>query len=110
MPLTAFQAETLRLLATRRSPESFVAGAMVSNAGPDSPRYSKDVDIFHDVEESVGTNAEADAALLRQSGYKIEWLRTATSVSTGGSRSRRELAAHRVGIRFGISFFSSGAR
>jgi hypothetical protein len=74
MPLTAFQSETLRLLANRRSPESFVAGAMVLNAGSDSPRYSKDVDIFHDVEESVGTNAEADAALLRQSGYQIEWL------------------------------------
>ena len=44
------------------------------NAEPDSPRYSKDMDIFHDVEESVVTNAEADAALLRQSGYQVEWL------------------------------------
>lgn len=74
MPLTAFQSETLRLLAARRSPESFLAGGTVLNAAPGSPRYSKDVDIFHDVEESVVVNAEADAALLQQSGYRITWL------------------------------------
>jgi hypothetical protein len=54
MPLTAFQSETLRLLAGRRSPESFLAGGTVLNAGSDSPRYSKDVDIFHDVETQAG--------------------------------------------------------
>jgi hypothetical protein len=74
MPLTEFQAETLRLLAGRRSPESFLAGGTVLNADANSPRYSKDMDIFHDVEESVGSNAEADAELLRQSGYQVEWL------------------------------------
>lgn len=65
MPLTTFQSETLRLLAARRSPESFLAGGTVLNAAPDSPRYSKDVDIFHDIQASVAANAEADAALLR---------------------------------------------
>jgi hypothetical protein len=74
VPLTAFQSETLRLLAAHRSPESFVAGGTVLNAGPDSPRYSKDVDIFHDVEESVAISAERDAATLRQAGYAVEWL------------------------------------
>ena len=74
MPLTPFQAETLRLLASRRSPESFLAGGTVLNAGVDSPRYSKDLDIFHDVEASVVTSAESDAATLRQSGYEVEWL------------------------------------
>jgi hypothetical protein len=74
MPLTAFQSETLRLLATRRSPESFLAGGTVLNAAADSPRYSKAMDIFHDVEDSVGTTAEADAALLRQAGYQVGWL------------------------------------
>jgi hypothetical protein len=74
MPLTAFQSETLRLLAAHRSPESFLAGGTVLNAGQDTPRYSKDVDIFRDVEASVAANAEADATLLRQSGYQVEWL------------------------------------
>jgi hypothetical protein len=74
MPLTPFQSETLRLLASGRSPESFLAGGMVLNAGVDSPRYSKDLDIFHDIEASVVTSAETDAATLRQSGYEVEWL------------------------------------
>ena len=74
MPLTAFQSETLRLLAARRSPESFLAGGTVLNSGIDSPRYSKDLDIFHDVEKSVVTSAETDAAALRQAGYEVEWL------------------------------------
>src|ERR1017187_9365935 len=74
MPLTEFQSETLRLLAARRSPESFVAGGTVLNAQPDSPRYSKDVDIFHDVEASVLTNALGDAACLEQTGYQVAWL------------------------------------
>ena len=39
MPLTDFQAQTLRLLAAGRSPESFLAGGTVLNAGVDSPRY-----------------------------------------------------------------------
>jgi hypothetical protein len=74
MPLTTFQSETLRLLAASRSPESFLAGGTVLNAGSDSPRYSKDLDIFHDVEASVVTSAETDAATLRQAGYAVEWL------------------------------------
>jgi hypothetical protein len=32
------------------------------------------LDIFHDVEASVVTNAEADAATLRKCGYQVEWL------------------------------------
>jgi len=74
MPLTAFQSETLRLLAAHRSPESYLAGGTVLNAAADSPRYSKDLDIFHDVEASVVTSAETDAATLRQAGYAVEWL------------------------------------
>ncbi|HNW08698.1 MAG: hypothetical protein KA117_12880, partial [Verrucomicrobia bacterium] len=74
MPLTAFQSETLRLLAAHRSPESYLAGGAVLNAATDSPRYSKDLDIFHDVETSVVTSAETDAATLRQAGYAVEWL------------------------------------
>ena len=74
MPLTAFQSAVLRLLASRRSPESFLAGGTVLNAAPASPRFSKAMDIFHNVETSVITNAETDAAVLRQAGYTVEWL------------------------------------
>ena len=74
MPLTEFQTATLRLLAARRTPDSFLAGGTVLNAGPDTPRYSRDLDIFHDLETSVVTSAAADAASLQQAGYTVEWL------------------------------------
>lgn len=37
----------------------------------ESPRYSVDVDIFHDAAESVAT---ADFATLESAGYKTQWL------------------------------------
>jgi hypothetical protein len=74
MPLTPFQSATLRLLAANHSPESFVAGATVLNAEPDSPRFSKDVDIFHDVETAVAVSAESDALTLTRHGYRIVWV------------------------------------
>ncbi len=74
MPLTEFQRAVLRLLAERRGPESFVAGGAVINAAPDSPRYSDDVDIFHDAEESVAVAAAGDTDFLMREGFGIEWL------------------------------------
>jgi hypothetical protein len=74
MPLTPFQSATLRLLAADRSPESFVEGGTVLNAEPDSPRFSKDVDIFHDVETAVAVSAESDALTLTRHGYRIVWV------------------------------------
>ena len=72
MPLTPFQSLTLHVLASQRSPNSFLAGGTVLNSAPDSPRFSKDLYFFHDVEESVAVCAEADAAVLAQEGYKGE--------------------------------------
>ena len=74
MPLTPFQSETLSLLAQHRSPESFLAGGTVLNADVDSPRFSKDLDIFHDIEASVAISADTDAATLREAGYEFKWL------------------------------------
>ena len=73
MPLTAFQKETLHLLASRRRPESHVAGGTAINRLDASPRYSADIDFFHDLAESVLATAEADAALLVQAGFQIDW-------------------------------------
>ncbi len=70
MPLTPFQSEILRLLATNRSAKSYVAGGIALNAQA-STRFSADVDVFHDVEEAVMTSSEADAALLARSGYSV---------------------------------------
>jgi hypothetical protein len=73
VPLSKIQSEILLLLAAQRDPESYVAGAVPINR--DGPRFSDDIDIFHDREESVATAAAADAALLQRAGFAVSWLR-----------------------------------
>jgi hypothetical protein len=67
VPLSSIQAEILSLLASHRNPESYVAGAGALNR--DGPRFSGDIDIFHDREGSVAEAADADAALLVDNGF-----------------------------------------
>lgn len=73
MPLTKIQAEILRLLAAHRDPESYVAGSTPLNRS--APRYSGDIDVFHDREERVAQAAQMDTAVLEEHGYSLEWLR-----------------------------------
>ena len=84
MPLTDIQAEVLRLLARNRSPDSYVAGATVLHREESTPRYSLDLDLFHDLEESVATSAEADVATLR-----IRRSRSLVAAPRSGVPSRR---------------------
>jgi hypothetical protein len=73
VPLSEIQPAILRLLASHRNPESFVAGATAINQS--GPRIFADIDIFHDREAAVVAAAEADAATLAASGYDVEWIR-----------------------------------
>ena len=73
MPLSELQAAILRLLAAHRNPESYVAGAAVLNR--DGPRFSSDIDIFHDREEAVAKVADADEVVLSANGFVVEWVR-----------------------------------
>jgi hypothetical protein len=73
VPLSKVQSDILLLLASQRDPESYVAGAAPINR--DGPRFSDDIDIFHDREEKVATAADADAVLLEKSGFAVSWLR-----------------------------------
>jgi hypothetical protein len=73
VPLSKIQTDILRLLAAHRDPESYVAGSTPLNR--DAPRYSADIDVFHDREERVAQAALADAALLQEHGYALEWQR-----------------------------------
>lgn len=73
MPLSDLQSRLLRLLGAHRNPESYVAGA--SPLARVGPRFSADIDVFHDREEAVALAAVADAAVLEQAGYRVEWLR-----------------------------------
>ncbi|MEN9675281.1 MAG: hypothetical protein RIS76_1177 [Verrucomicrobiota bacterium] len=72
MPLGDFEREVLRLLALNRNPDSFVAGATVLHQSPDSPRSSRDVDLFQDTLESLTQAVERDVATLRTAGYEVE--------------------------------------
>ena len=73
MPLSRLQTDILKLLAAHRNPESYVAGASALNRN--GPRFSDDIDIFHDREEEVARAAEADTALLAERGFTVQWLR-----------------------------------
>ena len=74
MPLTRMHTEILGRIAANRSPDSYVAGATVLHRDAYTPRFSDDLDLFHDVEDSVAQCAEADAATLRAAGYTFSWL------------------------------------
>ncbi len=103
MPLSKIQTDILRLLASHRDPESYVAGSTPLNR--DTPRYSADIvfsncvrDVFHDREERVARIAEEDSALLQESGYALEWLRREPAiygllVARGGETTRLEWVA-----------------
>jgi hypothetical protein len=73
VPLSKIQTEILRLLASHRDPESYVAGSTPLNRN--APRFSDDIDIFHDREERVSQAAEEDAALLAKHCFDVQWIR-----------------------------------
>jgi len=73
VPLSRIQTDVLRLLASHRDPESYVAWASPLNR--DAPRYSGDIDVFHDREERVAIAALQDAKVLEAAGYEFRWLR-----------------------------------
>lgn len=71
MPISEFQKKVLKLLAQNRNPESYVAGASVINRKENSPRYSSDIDVFHDPEKSVLESYQFDRELLESNKYKV---------------------------------------
>jgi len=74
MPLTALQKQVLAVLAANRSEESHFAGGLVLNAPEDSPRFSHDFDIFHELAEEVTRASNRDVASLRAAGFAVETL------------------------------------
>jgi hypothetical protein len=72
MPIGDFEREVMRLIAANRNPDSFLGGATVLHQHPDSPRSSRDVDLFHDTTESLAQASERDLATLQAAGYEVE--------------------------------------
>ena len=96
MPLTKIQTDVLRLLASHRDPESYVAGATPLNQT--APRFSSDIDVFHDREERVASAALADSHTLEAEGYSVRWLRQHPAIHTaeatlGGAGTKLEWVA-----------------
>ncbi len=73
MPLSKLQSNILKVLASHRDPESYVAGAAPLNRN--ASRFSEHIDVFHDREERVALAALADAKALENAGYQVIWLR-----------------------------------
>lgn len=93
MPLSNLQIEALKALAAARDPESYVAGSTPLNLS--SPRYSADIDIFHDRADRIAAQAQADAALLEAAGFSVAWLRQlafihSAAVSKAGEQTKLE--------------------
>ena len=72
MPLTTFQEELGRLLASNRSEDSYVAGAAPILIDPRTRRYSNDLDYFHDTPERVASAYASDRATLVETGCSVE--------------------------------------
>jgi hypothetical protein len=80
VPLSKIQTDILRLLATHRDPESYIAGAAALNRN--APRYSDDIDVFHSREERLASAAESDSESLQAAGYGVRWTRRLPAIYT----------------------------
>ena len=97
MPISESQARVLREIARHRDPGSYLAGATVLHQQRTSPRFSRDLDIFHDLADRVAQCAETDAATLRAAGFELEWILRAPAfhravATVGGDRLKIEWA------------------
>ncbi len=72
MPLTDYQAALARLLSGNRSFDSYLAGGAAILIEPNTTRFSRDLDYFHDSEARVAEAFAADQRLLLDAGYTID--------------------------------------
>lgn len=73
MPLDDLQRAVFAAIRAHRHPDSHIGGATALHRDPASPRYSEDIDVFHDAAEIVAGNAEQDAAALQAAGFAVRW-------------------------------------
>ena len=86
----------MKLISKSRSPESFVAGGVPINL--DGPRFSADIDIFHDRPETLKHTAAADIAELERHGMKVDVFRNfpgiiSADITIDGQTTKLEWAA-----------------
>lgn len=96
MPLSKIHSDVLKVIASRRDPESYIADGTPLNQ--DGPRFSEDIDVFHDREQRVSSAALSDAQALEAEDYEIKWLRQSPAMYTAevtreNARTRLEWVA-----------------
>jgi hypothetical protein len=72
MPLDDLQRAVFAAIRGYRSADSHVAGAVALHRTPESPRFSEDIDIFHDAEILLAGTAAADQRALEAAGFTVE--------------------------------------
>jgi len=72
VPLTDYQERLAQLLSRNRTFDSYLAGGAAILIEPETTRYSRDLDYFHDSEQRVAEAFAADRQLLEASGYSID--------------------------------------
>ena len=110
MPLTDYQQGLALLLAENRSFDSYLAGGAAILIEPNTMRFSRDLDYFHDSEARVSEAFSVDQRLLLGRGYSVE-----VELSQPGIRARhrapgRRRDQDRVGARFRLAIHANGAR
>lgn len=71
MPLTEYQSEVARLLSANRSFDSYLAGGAAIHIEPNTIRFSRDLDYFHDSEERVASAFAEDRKVLEAAGHHL---------------------------------------
>jgi hypothetical protein len=104
LPLTELQEAIARLLATNRSPDSYLAGGAALHLEPNSKRYSNDLDYFQDSEQRVASAFASDERLLVEAEYEVEVLLQqpgfVRALARRGSEATRIEWAHDSAWRF----------
>ena len=72
MPLTDYQSNLAQLLSENRTFDSYLAGGAAILIEPNTMRFSRDLDYFHDSEARVAEAFSADRKLLETGGYSID--------------------------------------
>jgi len=72
MPVTPFQKFLANLISTNRTPDSYLAGGAALNFEPNTIRYSRDLDYFHDSEKRVLSAFTEDQKLLESNGLNVK--------------------------------------
>ena len=72
MPLTTIQRDILALLASQRTPDSYLAGGAAIHFTPDSICFSSALDFFNDSAVRVATAFADDNRALLTSGYTVD--------------------------------------